>query len=239
MTTPQELVRISMLMLGVSVAFALSPSGAQEAGTPVNAADRPVVILGASYAGGWNPSVPGVRFVNKGVTGQQTFEMLARFEQDVVSQTPRAVIIWGFINDVFRTPPEQLDKGMARARESIVQMAAMSRARRIEPILATEITLRPRDNTWSEYFAGWAGWLLRRRSYQDFINGYVLTANEWMRTYAKDEGILLLDFQPVVSDKNNYRQKAYAASDGSHVSPEGYRALTAYAAPILQKHFSP
>ena len=43
--------------------------------------------------------------INRGVNGEQSFEMLKRFDSDVVATKPRAVILWGFINDVFRVAP--------------------------------------------------------------------------------------------------------------------------------------
>src|SRR5690242_12353172 len=52
----------------------------------------PLVIHGASYAGGWPLKQLGsVPVINTGVAGQQSFEMLERFERDVVSKRPRAV----------------------------------------------------------------------------------------------------------------------------------------------------
>ena len=199
--------------------------------------DGPIVILGASYAEGWRPEIPPLRFVTKGVSGQQSFEMLARFDRDVTAISPRAVIIWGCINDVFRSPRETLTQALVRTRESYTAMVAKSRQAGIEPILATEITLRRRDTTWPEYIAWWAGTLLGRTSYQSFINGHVLELNRWLREYARQEGLLLLDLQPAVSDAAHFRRREFAASDGSHVSPAGYEALTRHVAPILSGHF--
>ena len=74
--------------------------------------DGPVVVLGASYAGGWQlEPIAGVSVVVRGVSGQQSFEVLERFERDVVSAKPRAVILWGFINDIFRAPAAEIDTG--------------------------------------------------------------------------------------------------------------------------------
>ena len=78
------------------------------------------------------------------MTGQQTFELAARFDADVASVRPRAVIVWGFINDVFRAPPGQVDAAIARARRSTEEIVGKARQAGIEPILATEVTLRTR-----------------------------------------------------------------------------------------------
>jgi hypothetical protein len=64
-----------------------------------------VVIIGASYVRAWPiQEADGKKVLNKGVDGQQTFEMLQRFEQDVISVNPSAVIIWGFIKVISVEP---------------------------------------------------------------------------------------------------------------------------------------
>jgi uncharacterized SAM-binding protein YcdF (DUF218 family)/lysophospholipase L1-like esterase len=199
---------------------------------------RPIVILGASYAGGWKPSsLAGHPVINKGVQGQQSFELLARFEQDVVAARPQAVIIWGFINDIFRTPRENVDAALTRAQGSSEQMIALARKNGIEPILATEVTVRPLD-TWSELIGSWVGWVMGKESYQVWVNRHVGRGNEWLRATAKREGLLLLDLQPVLADSTGMRRKEFASEDGSHITPAGYAALDAYSRPILERHFA-
>ncbi|MCP9462685.1 MAG: hypothetical protein NNA24_11645, partial [Nitrospira sp.] len=64
---------------------------------------KTLVIIGASYAKGLGQhELAGYQVINKGINGEQSFEMLARFETDVVGLKPNAVLIWGFINDIFR-----------------------------------------------------------------------------------------------------------------------------------------
>jgi lysophospholipase L1-like esterase len=209
------------------------PSGEQVMPNP----SAPIVLLGASYAGGWQlPAIAGRPVINKGVQGQESWELLNRFEQDVVAARPSAVIVWGYINDVFRAPREKIDSATARARQSFEQMIAKARAAGIEPIVATEVTIRSKDD-WGEWAASWVGWAMGKQSYQSYINGHVLALNDWLRDLAKREGLLLLDLQPVVSDANGERRKGMAKEDGSHITPPGYDALIAYAVPVLEAHF--
>ncbi len=211
---------------------AVPPGAPEDPAPPVK-----VVILGASYAAGWMPSIPGVQVVNKGVTGQQAFELRDRFDRDVIAEKPRAVVIWGFINDVFRADRSKVGESLQRARASIEAMVAAARANGIEPVLATEVTMGPRLE-WSEWLAGWVGWAMGKASYQDYVNGHVLATNQWIRDYAAREHLLLLDLQPVVSDAKQVRQQAYSKVDGSHLTPAGYEALSRYAVPILSKQLA-
>jgi lysophospholipase L1-like esterase len=205
---------------------------------PVNEEDmETVVILGASYAAGWHPEAAGgVRFVNKGVGGEQSHEMLARFEEDVLQLRPRAVILWGYINDIHRSGSEGIEETKARARRSFEEMVGLAHANGIEPILATEVTLRGKNNL-KDRLATVVGGLLGKQSYQDRVNGHVLELNGWLREYAAANGLLLLDLQPVLSDKNDRRRKEFAQEDGSHITATGYEALNSHFAEILERHF--
>jgi lysophospholipase L1-like esterase len=197
----------------------------------------PVVVLGASYAAGWKvTSIAGVPLINRGVAGQQSLEMLERFDRDVAANHPRAVIIWGFINDFFRTAPQEGEQVRTRVRDNYIRMIATARRHGIEPILATEVTVRPPD-TWSEMVAGWVGGILGKESYQDRINGDVLAANQALADLAKHERLLVLDFQAALAQRGGRRRREFTQDDGSHITHAGYAALTAYAIPILEGRF--
>jgi uncharacterized SAM-binding protein YcdF (DUF218 family)/lysophospholipase L1-like esterase len=194
---------------------------------------RPVVLLGASYAANWQlGSLNGVTVKNAGVAGQQSSEMLARFDRDVVAARPRAVILWGFINDVFRASDPA--PAMRRVRENYTEMIARARAQNIEPIVATEVTTRPPKGFVQSIMSTVGPWL-GKRSYQDFVNGHVSETNKWLREVAQRDGLLLLDLQTALADSSGQRRREFATDDGSHISAQGYEALTRYAQPILSQ----
>lgn len=198
------------------------------------ATEDTIVVLGASYAANWSlPAIGGYRVINAGLPGQQSFEMLARFDRDVVAARPRAVVLWGFINDIYRA--EDMDRSVARVRESYEEMVRRARANGIEPILATEVTVRAPKKIVETVMAT-VGWLLGRRSYQDQVNAQVTGVNQWLRDFAQREGLLLLDLQRTIGNGDGPRRWSYAVEDGSHISEEGYRALTEYAVPALERH---
>lgn len=194
-----------------------------------NKTTKTLVIIGASYAGGWKPQKPvaGYQVVNKGVSGQQSFEMLNRFETDVVALKPDAVIIWGFINDVFRNDRDQIDQTLKRVRESLLEMVESARKAGIRPILATEVTIRGKAG-FGETVGSFIGELLGKESYQDYINGQVIQTNRWMRDMAAREQIALFDYEAILSDGSGVRKKEFAKDDGSHITSAGYEAITEY-----------
>ena len=148
----------------------------------------PLVVLGASYAGGWSvPALAGVPLVNKGITGQQSFELLERFERDVVSVRPRAVLIWGFINDIFRTPRADVGAARIRMQESFAAIVSRAREAGVEPILMTEVTIRQPRSVMSEART-LVGRLMGRASYQAYVNGHVLELNSWLREFSRHRG---------------------------------------------------
>jgi len=222
--------------------------------------DGATVIMGASYARGWNPGELGGRdCINKGVDGEQSHEVLARFERDVLALEPRSVIIWGYINDIHRSERAAIEQTKERARQSFIEMIDLAHANGIEPIVATEVTIRNRD-TWKELIAAMIGRLLGKESYQDFVNSQVIAAmigrllgkesyqdfvnsqvlelNGWLRQYAEQNGLLLLDLQPLLSDRSGRRKREYATEDGSHITPAGYEALTSHCREVLEAHLS-
>ena len=238
--TGHRLWRLSAVVACAALVLAVLPDtsagqAGRQSGMTLRYPSGPVVVLGASYAGGWKPAAGGLRLVNKGISGNESWEMLARFEQDVLAEQPRAVVVWGFINDIFRSPPDRVDAAVTRARESLTTIVAKARAAGIEPILATEVTIRGKD-TWGDWAASWVGWALGKQSYQATINRHVLATNDWMREFARREGLLLLDLQLLLSDEAGLRRREYATADGSHISPAGYQAISDHALPRLGAH---
>lgn len=200
---------------------------------------RTIVVIGASYAGGWSPGRPlaGHEIVAKGVSGEESSDVLARFEADAIAVKPDAIIIWGFINDIFRTDRSALTGRLKRTRRDLLSMVESARKAGIVPILATEVTIRGKDR-WTEVAAGLIGRIMGKEGYQDYINRHVLDTNEWLRATTQREGILLLDFESVLADSNGIRRKEFARPDGSHISPVGYEALTQYADERLTAFFT-
>ena len=189
-----------------------------------------IIIIGASYAHGWKiKSIAGLKVINVSIGGAETNDMLSRFNKDVIERKPKAVIIWGFINDIFRSKPDQVQSKLTTTKNNILIMIDRAQNAGIIPILATELTITSRDS-FTEYIAGFLGKILGKKSYQDYVNNLVMETDNWLENIARKRGLLLLDFQAELSDDNGIRLRKYATSDGSHVSQEAYQVLSDYVA---------
>jgi lysophospholipase L1-like esterase len=188
-----------------------------------------IVLIGASYAEGWPiVSIAERPVINRGVSGEETAAVLARFRRDVVDPQPAYVIIWGFINDIFRGERNSIEDKLVQTRRHIREMVALAQAHKIVPILATEVTIRRKQGFKEALMAFILGTLLQRSSYQDYVNEQVGKVNSWLAEFAEQQNLILLDFQSQLADDDGYRRAVFATPDGSHISKEGYAALSEY-----------
>ena len=187
-----------------------------------------LVILGASYAKGWGaPPLPGYTVVNRGVGGEETKDMLARFQQDVVDADPAAVLIWGHVNNITRSAPEKIPAVKEDTKKHYVEMIRMARGAGIQVILATEIPWTE-PTGWVNDIMAFIGHLRGKTSYAQRVTSHVHELNDFLRQIAARDRLQLLDFETVFAREDGTRINEYAAEDGSHISAAGYRALTEY-----------
>jgi lysophospholipase L1-like esterase len=196
--------------------------------TPTTPATRSLIIIGASYAAGLQePALPGFRITNKGVGGEESHVVLARFARDVVAAKPDAVLVWGHINDIFRAAPGKMEQVKQGACQNFRAMREQARAAGIEMIIATEVTLTVEDGFFASLRSA-IGKLRGREHYHVTINRHVREVNECLRRYAAAEKLQLVDLEKAVDSGNGTRRAEYSRDDGSHISPAGYAAIAAY-----------
>jgi lysophospholipase L1-like esterase len=199
---------------------------------------RKLVILGASYAGSWGtPPLPGFVVTNRGVGGDETSDMRARFQRDVVAAGPDTVLIWGHVNNITKSgiagaSEDRVATVLNAARADYVAMLEDARAARIDVILATEVPRGEPTGLVNE-MRTLLGQLLGKESYSAQVNVYVRELNDFVRQLAAREKLLLLDFEKVFAPEGGARKPEYAQDDQSHITEAGYRALTAYSVKAL------
>lgn len=215
-----KLLHLVASLLACSIAFAQSPMN--------TSAGKHMVVIGASYAAEWEtPKLPGYTVTNKGIGGQESSDLRARFERDVLALEPNTVMIWGHYNDIVRAADDKMAAAKQKAQDNYRWMTEQARAAGIEVILVTEITI-PIPDTLKEKAMAWVGGLLGKQDYRSKKNQQIKAVNVWLRDYARTQKIKLIDLETALDSGNGTRKAEYTREDNSHVSPAGYQAITRY-----------
>lgn len=213
--------KIKLLMIGMLAALGLTNSAKaqdwanlkqfQEANaaleTPTSNEDR-VVFMGNSITIGWINSRPeffeGKPWINRGIGGQTTPQMLIRFRQDVIDLKPKVVVILAGTNDIAgNTGPSTLQMIV----DNIKGMAEMAHANGIKVILSS--TLPAYDYPWKPGLEP---------------APKIMKLNEMMKAYCDEKGHVYLDYFSAMVDDRNGLPKKYA-SDEVHPTKEGYAVM--------------
>lgn len=172
------------------------------------AGERPrAVLMGDSITDNWtrgDASLFANGIVGRGISGQTSPQMLARFRQDVVALNPRVVHIMAGTNDIAgNTGPATVED----YRSNILAMIELARANGIAVVLAAippSRSLYWRDN-------------LDPRPLIRELNG-------WLRGVAFDQGLVFVDYAAVLADADG-ALRADLGNDGVHPNREGYARM--------------
>ncbi len=172
-----------------------------------------LVLFGDSLIQDWGKHQPGLfgdSWVGRGVRGQGTTRMLARFRSDVIALRPQAVIIVGGTNDLIAADALI---GPDQTLANIETLVDLARANGIAVILAT---LPP----------------VERFSVRPGFAPQALTAllNRRLRELAQRRGLALADFHSALIGPDAVSYRAGFSDDGIHPSAAAYRAL----APVVR-----
>jgi lysophospholipase L1-like esterase len=186
--------------------------------TPPKAGVNRVVFMGDSITDFWGRQrgtfFPGKPYVNRGISGQTTPQMLIRFRPDVVNLQPKVVVILAGTNDIAgNTGPESL----ADIENNLMSMAEIAKANKIRVVLATVMPV-------CDYIKPQTG---RRPPAQ------IKALNTWIRQYAGHNGLTLLDYYSAMVDDHGMLKKDLTF-DGLHPNAEGYGVM----GPLAEKAVS-
>ena len=182
-------------------------------GEPAAGEDR-VVFMGDSITQGWKIEgpdgyFPGKPYINRGISGQTTPQMLLRFRQDVLDLHPKVVVILAGINDVAgNTGPETPDQ----IEGNLASMAELATAHHIRVVLCSVTPAF--DFPWRPGMAPAAK---------------VVALNVWLRAYAADHGHVYVDYHTAMKDERD-GLPANLSHDGVHPTAAGYAVM----APLVE-----
>ena len=168
-----------------------------------------VVFYGDSITDGWVKNggkfFPGKPYVNRGISGQTTPQMLVRFRQDVVALHPEAVVILAGTNDVAgNTGPSTL--GMIE--DNFRSMTEIAKANGIRVVLASVLPVK--TYPWRPAVADPAG--------------KIEALNAWIKGYCEQEKLTYLDYWSAMAEKDG-GMKAGISLDGVHPNAAGYAIM--------------
>jgi len=174
---------------------------------PENGENR-VVFIGNSITQGWIEKRPEFfsshSYVNRGISGQTTPQMLIRFRQDVIALQPKVVVILAGTNDIAgNTGPSTLEM----IEDNLASMAELASANNIHVVLSSVLPvfdypwrpgLKPADK--------------------------IVTLNAWIKQYCEKNGFIYLNYFTSMADERN-GMKASLTIDGVHANVAGYKIM--------------
>lgn len=191
---------------------------------PPDAKKPRVVFLGDSITDMWrlNEYFTGKDYVNRGINGQITSQMLARFQADVVQLRPAAVLILAGTNDIGRGVNPSI------IQNNLTMMCDLADAHKIKVILAGVL---PVSDHHKDVNPMWERTKLRPPS-------AILEMNKWIRALCVKRGYTYLDYYPALAGADG-QLAANLADDGLHPNPSGYRVMAPLAEEAIEKTLSP
>jgi lysophospholipase L1-like esterase len=184
------------------------------------AGDKRVVFLGDSITDYWKlpDYFPGKPYINRGVDGQTTPEMLVRFRQDVIDLHPEVVVMLAGTNDIAGVTGPTSD---ADIEANYASMAELARAHRIRMVFASVLPVHNYTLDAQESFA------LRPRD-------RILALNMWLKDYCAKNRLVYLDYFSALVDERGMLKRALA-DDGLHPTGAGYKIMAPLAEKAIQK----
>ncbi len=168
-----------------------------------------VVFYGDSITDAWTKNggsfFPGKPYVNRGISGQTTAQMVVRFRQDVIDLRPQAVVILAGTNDIAgNTGPETPEM----IEDNFRSMVDLARANGIRVVLASVL---PADRYPWKPSAGNPAEKIR-------------SLNDWLKSYAAQQGITYLDYYSAMVGPDG-GMKPGISMDGVHPNATGYAIM--------------
>lgn len=184
---------------------------------PPHKNENRVIFMGDSITDIWDEKgfggfFPGKPYINRGISGQTTPQMLMRFRQDVIDLQPRVVVILAGTNDISgNTGPMTLQQTGA----NIASMAELATAHGIQVVLSS---ILPVSDT------------VRKEKGEFYIQtkarppAKILEMNDWLKKYAAQNGYTYLNYYSAMVDEKGFIKDGITF-DGLHPNIKGYAIM--------------
>src|SRR5580700_7652925 len=188
---------------------------------PPAAGENRVVFFGDSITDIWKLEeyFPGKPYLNRGIGGQTTPQMLVRFRQDAIDLQPKLVLILAGTNDIAgNTGPMRLEDIEA----DYASLAELAQANHIAVVFSSVLPIHNYTDRSKDFFA--------QRSPEK-----ILALNKWLNEYvAAHSDCLYLDYFTALIDEKGLLKKDLA-DDGLHPNAAGFKIMAPLAEAAIQK----
>ena len=181
--------------------------------------ERRVVFMGDSITEEWSNLYPEYftekGYINRGIGGQTTPQMLIRFKPDVVDLKPEIVVVLAGTNDIAGNTGPSNAKMIT---DNIFSMAEIAKAYQMKVVLSSILPVYEYD---------WA------REIKD-PPSTIQAVNDALKQYASDHGLIYLDYFSSMVDERQGLNSDYT-SDGVHPNESGYILMSNLAEEVLSE----
>jgi len=188
-----------------------------------------VVFMGDSITDGWRleEAFPGKPYVNRGISGQTTAQMLVRFYPDVLALKPAAVVVFAGTNDIARNNGPQT---LEMIQQNVMAMTELAQGHGVKVILCAVTPISDR----TMIPAGRGGGPTPRPRVQSVQRppADILKFNAWLKSYAAQKGATFADYYAATVDGEGFLKDGFT-NDGLHPNAQGYTLLNPVAAAAI------
>jgi acyl-CoA thioesterase I len=183
-----------------------------------------VVFLGDSITDGWrlNEYFPDRDFVNRGIGGQITGQMLGRMKADVLDLHPAAVVILGGTNDLARDIP------VTAIEDNYLLLSDLASAARIKVIFASVLPVSDAHKDVDPAY--------QRTPARPPV--LIKALNDWLSSLCTQRGYVFLNYVPALADAQG-QFAADLSDDGLHPNSKGYRLMAPLALQAVDRALGP
>lgn len=179
-----------------------------------------VVFMGDSITDAWrlNEYFPNRELVNRGISGQNSMQMLGRFHQDVLGLAPRGVVILAGTNDLSGSI------ALNQIEDNLTMMGDLAKAYGIRVAMAS---LLPVSDYHKDVDPGNERTVTRPPA-------DIQALNRWIEGHCKSEGFIYVNYYAAMVDPGGQMQ-ADLSDDGLHPNAKGYRVMSPLAEDAVKK----
>lgn len=180
------------------------------------AGEKRVVFFGDSITDIWklDDSFPGKHYINRGIGGQTTPQMLVRFRADVIDLKPAVVVVLAGTNDIAGNTGEET---LEQIEGDYATMAELAKVNGIRLVFSSLTPINDYNQR--------AMWFFLQRSPEK-----ILQLNAWLKKYCADNGLVYLNYFSAMVDGRGM-PKAELTQDGLHPNAAGFAMM----APLAEK----